>query len=125
MHLFFGGGVDWGSGVLGMTVPWADERMGLMRPMGLISLLPHKSHVSRKSHPCLAPKLRHTPRAGGADTPIHHPIFHACNVRARVMKTPIQHSGSADLNDERKKENFSMGSGNGGSGSRNQRYRRI
>ena len=51
--------------------------------------------------------------------------FHACNVRARVMKTPIQHSGSADLNDEREKENFSMGSGNGGSGSHSRRYRGI
>jgi hypothetical protein len=52
-------------------------------------------------------------------------IFHACNVRARVMKTAIEHSSGADLNHERETENFSMGSGNGGSGSRSQRYRGI
>jgi hypothetical protein len=41
------------------------------------------------------------------------------------MKTAIEHAGGADLNHERETENFSVGSGNGGSGSRNQRYRRI
>ena len=51
--------------------------------------------------------------------------FHACNVRARVMKTAVGHSGGADLNHERETENFSVGSGNGGSGSRSQRYRGI
>jgi len=51
--------------------------------------------------------------------------FHACNVRARVMKTPIDHSDGADLNHELEKENFSMDSGNGGSGSHRRRYRGI
>jgi|ERR1700757_3987360 hypothetical protein len=75
------------------------------------------------------PPLRAANVSSGA-SPIRHfahspRTFHACNVRARVMKTAVEHSGGADLNHERETENFSMGSGNGGGGSRNQRYRRI
>ena len=63
--------------------------------------------------------------SGGVARTSRAHTFHACNVRARVMKTAIEHSGGADLNHERETENFIMGSGNGGSGSRSQRYRGI
>ena len=53
------------------------------------------------------------------------PTFHACNVRARVMKTPIEDYGGADLNHELEKANFSMASGDGGNGSGGQCYRGI
>src|SRR5580700_8970274 len=51
--------------------------------------------------------------------------FHACNVRARVMKTQIANSSGADLNNELEKADFSMGSGNWGSGSHSQRHRSL
>ena len=59
----------------------------------------------------VSPRRDFRPTDPGSLSSPHRRTFHVCNVRARVMKTPFEHSGDADSNHEFQNEHFSMGRG--------------